>query len=278
MSNITASIVIYNTNSDILNRLINCLNSDGSINKLFIIDNSPLINKLDISTLFDVELIYPECNVGYGRGHNLAISKILETSEYHFVINPDIYFNDFAIRDIIKRFEKDKNIGQIMPKVMNPDGSIQYLCKLLPSPIDLIGRRFLRNIFKSYFNHRNDIYELRFTNYDKELNVPYLSGCFMALRVSALKSVGIFDDRYFMYPEDIDLTRRIHAKYITLFYPFVKIYHEHSKASYKNFRMLVVHIINIIKYFNKWGWFFDSDRKKINNKVLSTFDNKFDNK
>ena len=96
-------------------------------------------------------------------------------------------------------------------------------------------------------------FQLRFSGYDKIMNIPYLSGCFMFFRISVLQQIGLFDERFFMYPEDIDITRRIHEKYKTIFYPDVSIIHAHAAASRSNAKMLKIHIINIIKYFNKWG-------------------------
>ena len=86
----------------------------------------------------------------------------------------------------------------------------------------------------------------------------------MLLRLSAIRETGAFDERYFMYPEDIDLTRRLHRKWKTLYYPAVSIVHEHQQESRKNYRMLKIHISNMIKYFNKWGWFFDKERRDFN--------------
>ena len=113
--------------------------------------------------------------------------------------------------------ENNPDVGQLMPKVTHPDGEVQYLCKLLPTPYDLLVRRFIP--IKKIKDLNNTKFELRFSEYDKITNVLYLSGCFMLLRVSALKEVGLFDEGYFMYPEDIDLTSRIHTKYKTIFYP-----------------------------------------------------------
>ncbi|ULQ59885.1 hypothetical protein K7I13_00590 [Brucepastera parasyntrophica] len=101
------------------------------------------------------------------------------------------------------------------------------------------------------------------------MNVPYLSGCFMFFRVAALITEGFFDERFFMYPEDIDITRRIHRKYKTMYYPDISIMHIHEAASYKDKKMLKIHIINLIRYFNKWGWFFDKERRTINKNVLT---------
>ena len=91
----------------------------------------------------------------------------------------------------------------------------------------------------------------------------------MFLRVSALKSIGIFDERFFMYPEDIDLTRRLASRYDTVFFPDVSVTHLHGSASHKSLKMLLIHAHNMIKYFNKWGWFFDQERNSLNRKALS---------
>ena len=86
----------------------------------------------------------------------------------------------------------------------------------------------------------------------------------MMLRMKALCDIGGFDERFFMYPEDIDLTRRIHQQYRTMYVPFVTVVHHHRAASYKSPRMLRIHIVNMIRYFNKWGWLFDAERRRIN--------------
>ena len=90
----------------------------------------------------------------------------------------------------------------------------------------------------------------------------------MLLKTEALKKIGLFDERYFMYPEDMDLTRRIHKEYQTVFYPHASIVHNHAKESYKSLKMLYIHISNMCKYFNKWGWLCDAERKKMNKEAI----------
>ena len=97
--------------------------------------------------------------------------------------------------------------GLVMPQILYPNGNIQYLCKLLPTPMDLFGRRFIP--IRKYQEKSADRYELHFTGYDKVMEVPSLSGCFMFMRVDILKKVSGFDERFFMYAEDLDLCRRI---------------------------------------------------------------------
>lgn len=67
-----------------------------------------------------------------------------------------------------------------------------------------------------------------------------------------------------MYLEDTDLNRRLHREYKTIFYPEVEIFHEYGKESYKNRKLLKYHIQSAIYYFNKYGWIFDKERKRIN--------------
>lgn len=262
---LNASIVSYKHLISEINPLIDIIMQSGIISELFIIDNSPV--STSAFSALPVTYIHTETNLGYGAAHNIAIRKSIEQNiPYHLVVNPDISFNPDILLNIIQYLDNNTDIGHLMPKVFYPDGQIQYLCKLIPTPFDLIFRRFLP---QSWTKSRTDKFEMRNSAYDKIMDVPYLSGCFMFLRTKALMEVGLFDERFFMYPEDIDLTRRIHEKYRTVFYPEVSIVHHHAQGSYLNFKMLIVHISNMIKYFNKWGWFIDKKRRSINNKILN---------
>ena len=75
-----------------------------------------------------------------------------------------------------------------------------------------------------------------------------------------------------MYPEDIDITRRMYSseKWLPVYFPGARVVHAHAAASYSSLRMLCVHCANMIRYFNKWGWIFDSERRRINREVLAS--------
>ncbi len=265
---INSSIVLFQHSTTEISPLIKTLKKSGVISEVFLIDNSPTPSP-EFENL-SVTYIFTGKNLGYGAAHNIAIRKSIEQNiPYHLVINPDISF-DLTILERIEDFmNNNSEIGHLMPKVFYPNGEIQYLCKLLPTPFDLIFRRFLPS---AWSQKRMEKFEMRETGYNRIMDVPYLSGCFMFLRTEALKEVGLFDERFFMYPEDIDLTRRIHKKYRTVFYPEVSIIHHHAQSSYLNLRMLWIHISNMIKYFNKWGWIFDNERRKINREILRQFE------
>ena len=180
--------------------------------------------------------------------------------------NPDVYFNEDVPAKLYEYMEAHTEIGLIMPRVCFPDGSDQRLCKLLPRPCDLMVRRFVRS--GRLVDHVNRRFELRDIACEGVVDVPYLSGCFMFMRSAALEAGGLFDERYFMYFEDTDLSRRIHREYRTVFYPHATIYHRYDGLSKRDRRMLMIHIRSAIRYFNKWGWLFDRERRRINMKTI----------
>jgi GT2 family glycosyltransferase len=271
MKNINVSIVLFKNDQDLVKKAIySCVNS-VLINRIYLIDNSPTDILSCLASLDrGIEYIFNNANLGFGKAHNIALKRSIEENiPYHLVLNPDVYFEGGVLEELYNFMKNNPDVGLVMPKVLYPDGTLQYLCKLLPTPLDLFGRRFLNfGPFRKIVEKRNEIYELRFTGYDKIMEVPYLSGCFMFIRTEVLKKVGLFDERFFMYLEDTDLSRRIHRAAKTVYYPYVYIYHEYGKGSYKSLKLLYYHIKSAIKYFNKYGWFFDKEREKINRKIL----------
>jgi GT2 family glycosyltransferase len=267
LNQINASIVLYHNKKEQIEKVINSfLNTNLSV-KLYLIDNSSDDNLSDLTKLDKrIEYIYNNKNLGYGAGHNIGLKKSMELKiPYHIVLNPDLIFDNKVISELYNYMDDNNNIGNIMPKILYPNGENQFLAKLLPTPFDWIGRRFLPNKWTQ--NHTNK-FELRYTNYDNIMNVPFLSGCFMFLRVEAIKKVGLFDENIFMYMEDIDLNRRIHSKFETIYYPYCSIFHEYERGAHKNWKLFRTSIESSIKYFNKWGWFFDKERDKMNKKIL----------
>lgn len=265
---ITVSIVIYNNS---ISEIKDCLkNFTGSslISEVIICDNSekPTISLESIESISEkLTYISNPTNPGYGSGHNLAYKSRAKKAKYHLVMNLDVTVHYTIFEKLLDKAESDNSIVQIMPKVLNPDGTIQRLCKRLPNPKDLFVRRFIpENRIK---NRLVESYSLPQYNYDKDLNCPYLSGCFMFLRTSAFEKIGLFDENFFMYPEDIDLTRRMHREGQTICFPDISITHQHGKASYSSYRMTKIHVLGMVKYFNKWGWFFDHERSKFNKEL-----------
>ncbi|MBI1768791.1 MAG: glycosyltransferase family 2 protein [Bacteroidetes bacterium] len=265
MEKLRASIVVYKTDSVQLRQVMDCFLSSSVTGHLTVIDNSPTDQLRQLCEASGADYVFNGKNLGYGRGHNIALVKSLNKSLYHLVLNPDVYFEQDALEKIFHFMEEHPQAGLAMPKVFSAEGQLQMLCKLLPTPLDLASRRFFP--FDGWFKKLNGRYEMRNTGYGHVMNVPFLSGCFMFLRTTAIKQVGVFDERFFLYAEDTDLSRRLHEQFHTLFFPGAEIRHVHARGSYKDFWLTIQNLKSAIQYFNKWGWFFDADRMAINQRA-----------
>ena len=252
MYDFTASIVTYNTPTTDLEKIIKCFQKIKLNFKLWISDNSEtdalrsFFEKINDDR---IEYIFNNANKGFGEGHNRIIKKVAgdpKLSEFHLAINADIYFKENTIEKIVEYMKEHEEIGQIGPKITDLEGNFSYTCRLFPTPMNLIFRRFLP--FKSIVDRMDYDYEMRWANFEKIMEVPILSGCFIFSRISVLNEIVVY-------------------------YPEVKIFHEHGKASYKSRKLMMFHIKSAIKYFNKWGWFFDKERKIKNDEMRKRYKN-----
>lgn len=259
------------TESEMLDRVISCTLATKAIGRLYISDNSPRPYPGGKFKDPRVRYIFNGANLGYGAGNNVALRRAMEAGvKYHVVINPDIFFEPGQLEALMAFMDENPDVGHAMPKVLYPDGSLQYLCKMLPTPMDLFLRRFWPN--KKAVARHDERYELRFSGYDSIMDIPYLSGSFMFLRLKAVEQVGFFDENIFLHLEDLDLTRRIQrAGWRTTFYPGATVFHEFQKGSHTSFKLMLVTIKSAIYYFNKYGWFFDKERREINELLARTY-------
>lgn len=268
MSKTTASIVLYNNPIPMIEKAVKSVLSTSLHLNLYLIDNSPN-NHLQTLADIDSRIIYLHnpSNPGFGAAHNIPIKKSIETnSKYHLVLNPDVYFDPGVLESIVSYMDQHIDTGLLMPKVLYTDGKTQYIAKLLPTPWDLFARRFIP--VKSYLNKLNQRYSLTFFDYNSTVEIPFISGCFMFIRTDVLKQIGFFDERYFMYLEDADLSRRIGTVSKTVLFPEVSIYHEYERGAHKSLKLLWIFIRSVFTYFNHYGWFFDAYRTQINQQTL----------
>lgn len=271
---ITASVVLYHTPEQELENLIKSY-APAKDRRLFIIDNSSEKTILPGIAAEDpyVEYVFNGKNLGYGRAHNFGLQKAMELgADYHLVLNPDLRFDPAVLDRLAEYADGHAEVVYMLPQIVNEEGELQHLCKLLPTPSNLIFRRFFPNTKRA--RERNDQYTLVQSGYDQIIDPPCLSGCFMFLRVKALKENDLFfDERFFLYCEDFDLIRRLHRIGKTIYYPECTVIHKEEKASYKNLKMLWIHCVSACRYFNKYGWIHDAERVEMNRKILEELEN-----
>lgn len=248
---LTATIVLYNNDVEVLQEAIDSFLNTPIDKKLFLVDNSPSNVLQDTFKHPDVEYIFLNKNIGFGSGHNQVMEKIKDYSEFHLILNPDVSFEPQVLIKLIETLKAKDLIAMIAPKVKYLNNEHQYTCRRYPSFLELMSRRLplLNKVFakKIYYGEYRD----------KDLNVPfyaeYLSGCFQLYKTADFVKIDGFDERYFMYVEDIDICKKIDTiSKKKLYYPLEFIYHGFEKGSAKKINLFFYHITSIFKYFCKW--------------------------
>lgn len=278
---ITASIVTYLTPLSELDTCYKALSS-GHVARLYIIDNGRddkvrrwcVTRNRERERLGDnpapPQIIYiPSPNRGYGSAHNRALTLELTPEKvaecpYHLVMNSDVKFLPSIIASIEEFMDRNPRVGTLQPRLISPGGEEQNSCRSLPHPSDLFIKRFMP---ASRFAERRDRYMLRSHDRTKTWNIPFHQGSFMFMRKEALLDTGIFDERFFLYAEDVDLSRRLHVNWLTLYWPHVTVTHFHRASSYHSLKMMLIHTVSMCRYFNKWGWLHDQQRDEFNSAI-----------
>ncbi|WP_313700497.1 glycosyltransferase family 2 protein [Pantoea sp.] len=262
---IIASLVLYRHSYSDIAPTLNSLLSEKSIDKVCIVDNGGHCDWVKTLTHIKIDVIILPVNRGFGAGHNQAFQRFKNQSNYILICNPDIIFSQGEI-DKLYKYSIESKLALSIPKVVYPDGALQHGCKLLPTPSQLFMRRFLSRISQN----SNAKYELHHADYSRPFFAPSLSGCFILISNEALQEVKGFDERFFLYLEDVDLSRRVCLTGLSVRYcPYATVVHESQRRSYKNLKFLFLHINSAVRYFNKWGWFRDAERDLLNARCLT---------
>lgn len=266
---VAVSIVTFHTDPGELSELLRSLTVQLSRLLVTVVDNSAKDDLRPIAECFGAQYLFLGSNIGFGAANNVALRRNLEAAPYQVVVNPDIVLSDGALDKLYLFMERHAEAGQVMPAICYPDGSEQRLTKRLPTPADLFLRRFLGRLGRNVASDLWARYEMRDLDMSVPREVPCLSGCFMFLRSTVLQQVGLFDERYFMYMEDVDLCRRVGDVSSTVFYPDVTVVHGYVKGSYKDLRLFRYHLHSGLRYFAKWGWLWDTTRRDRNRRTAA---------
>ena len=246
---VTGSIVTYNNISTIAKTLETLFGETKDIDfKLYVLDNGSSDGTPEFieKNYPDVTVIRSGKNVGFGAGHNIIINQV--KSKYHAVINPDIVLTQNAVKKMADYMDENPDIGLLSPRICFPDGRDQILGKRNPHLKYLVASR-LRGDEPSKLLRE---YAMLDCDLSKPTEIENATGCFMFIRTDILKSIGGFDDGFFMYFEDADLARRINEVSKCVYYPDAVVNHVWGRDSKRNFKLMLVHINSMLRYFRKW--------------------------
>lgn len=266
LNTLTASIVVFNSD---LGRLQATLDSfaaaaaklTGTV-VLTVVDNAssgPYRTQLQslLAGLGDelglrVELVQSPRNLGYGGGHNLAMKAV---GESHLVLNPDVQLEPDALAIGVAHLAADPDVVLLSPLATGSDGEREYLCKRHPSVMVLLLRAFAPGLGWRFCPRQMTHYQMSdCCNEQDTVEVPLVSGCCMLIRGTALRQTGGFDEKYFLYFEDFDLSRRLATHGRLLYYPAMRIVHHGGYAARKGWRHLALFVRNGVRFFNQYGW------------------------
>lgn len=258
MNDISVTIVAYKDYEDV-KQVVTTMEEKTSQKlkkQVFIVDNSSSDQNtkserqklLDlIKSYDDITYLASKDNYGFGKGNNYVIPYL--NSRYHAIVNPDIIFTEDTFSKIIYYMESNQEVGMVIPKIITENGEIQRAYRREVTIVDMFIRYFCKGLFKK----RIDWHTLQDQDYSKPFQVPFAQGSFLVIRTTLFKEVGGFDERYFMYMEDADLSKQINKKTEVMYYPYTSVVHKWERGSHKNLKLLTYHIKSMVRYFNKWG-------------------------
>ncbi|AOK15900.1 glycosyl transferase [Burkholderia cepacia] len=265
---LSVSIVVYHPDVALLAQTLSSLSAacarlraalPGYPVELFLVDNGGLDDMRVVTDRLagqgiDCRVLTGHGNVGYGRGHNLAIDQAAH--RFHLILNPDIDLDEQALVAARDFFEERPAVGLLAPWIGDETGNQQYLCRRYPALLDLFVRGFLPSGLRQLFAERLARYEMRdvIDGTSVVWNPPIISGCFMLFRTDVLKRLQGFDPRYFLYFEDYDLSLRAHDVAQVAYVPSVRVTHHGGGASRKGFAHIRMFAASAFKFYNRFGW------------------------
>jgi hypothetical protein len=256
--NISIIIVSYNSTAFIfscLQSIKDCLARMAY--EVVVVDNHSADNSRQfVGRQFpDILLMENSENRGFARAVNQAYEKT--TGKYILILNPDVRLLPGSVDKAITFLEKNPDVGVLLPKLLNPDGSLQFSCRsFFNFPYLLFRRTPLGKIFP---NHRviRKHFMMDWDHADPREVDWGLGGC-MFLRRAALSGGKVFDERFFLYMEDVDLCFQMKEKgWKVIYYPEAVMIHAHLRESAKSVfnRAKWEHVKSMIRFYRKYGGF-----------------------
>ncbi len=216
--------------------------ADSAGLRILVIDNGSGDGSAErlAQALPDADVVALPENVGFARAANAGLQRV--HAPYAFILNSDIEFRDRAIETLAQALAADDKAAMACPKLLRPDGSIQ------PAPVPQ-PRVFWEIVSRNLHRHLH----YHFLKHDRTRVVPGVVGPCMALKMSALQKVGLFDEQFFFFFEETDLCKRIReAGWNILYVPAAEVLHlQGESANRRPVRARIQFHISRYRYFGK---------------------------
>lgn len=242
------AVVIVNFNSG--DHLRGCLSSlsaalEGAPAEVVVVDNCSTddsvrrASEAPVEAPLETRWIFSERNAGFAAAANRGVAAT--SAPFVFLLNPDGVARPGSLARLIRAAQERPRTGAIGPRVVNSDGSLQASCRVIPDLPTAVGHAFLGLIVPS--NRFTRRYHLHDWDHLTEREVDWVSGSAVLLRREAFDEVGGFDERFFMYVEDLDLCDRLRgAGWRVIYYPGAEVMHHIGVATRKTpYRMIAHH-------------------------------------
>lgn len=249
--NASLCIVTYNNRHNIEKAIDSVFEHTKSVDfTLYICDNCSSDGTADLiaEKYPQIKLIRAQKNGGFGAGHNTVL-PLLE-SEFHFIVNPDIILKNDTVGEMCRFLEENPDIVMAVPKFLYENGEEQFTPKLTPQVKYMLGGRLER--FGGVFRKWRREYTFADRDVHEVTDVGFCSGCFIAVRTEVFRKIGGFDERFFLYNEDADITRMAQKYGRTVYAPQFSVVHQWERAYMKNPKYFMIQISSMLKYFYKW--------------------------
>ncbi len=249
---LSACVVQYGGAQETAKCLQSLYSTEGDALQVYLVDNASPDGSLQelrqLSLPKNVQILPQEKNIGFGAGHNVVLKKL--QSEYHAVVNPDIVMDTAVISEMANWMDAHPDVVMVSPRLLFPNGEPQYTAKRRPALLPLLARQLGLSFLKKH--------EQRYLMLDRDLSkqqdIEFCSGCFFVIRTEVFLSMGGFDEGYFMYVEDADITQKALQKGRVVYLPQVHVFHAWHREAHRKPKQFFWQLKSMARYFKKWGF------------------------